>query len=30
MLDIEKQKLLNRDREYISIGITNGGIPKEH
>lgn len=28
MLDTEKQKLLNRDSDYISIGITPGGIPK--
>lgn len=28
MLDTEKQKLLNRDSDYISIGITSGGIPK--
>ena len=28
MLDTEKQKLLDGDSEYLSIGITEGGIPR--
>ena len=29
MLDSEKEKLFNKDSEYISLGITHDGVPKE-